>query len=558
MNKECKITENSSSKIIALTKAPWMLDTEEEDDDLQVIQENVRRPPLHYISVIRSSVHEDSYVDCSRVAPLKLMVRGLVPNGGLIDNPINVKEGLEYYHSLVWKDNNENAFFEQLCKLSKTTIAQTVKSFEKLCKEPLKVALYLERKINACRTNKGVNSSRTQAWVAKYDSFLKLPLHDIFLSLLVSKYKVIEFYEEESVKVLCLNCPVLLCAGCSVNTPQMPKPRNKQKLLIPIRVKTSRAKARPSPGVPVSGNDGAWTPSRRSTGVSPSPLSSGFVRCGVCEQCLRPNCEKCLYCADMLKHGGPGLLKQACMLRKCSRGTPRPTVQQNETKKRPATIPGSQIARDQSQLVTSLSQHRKIPSSTAQKTPLRQNKPTVASSTVNSREHISKQTSNSSVRLNASIKLEATSTSGAMNQTPGQKTGAPVYRARNLPSHLLTVGTASVPVPDKGLYPCTVCRVGFKTRIEMIAHRSEVHSKTKIKAAVGNKMRVSTKTAVRAELPLASARKSGRVRQSPEKGTTSSTTDEDQLFEQQLRAAISQSKKDSGLSTENVVIVDDD
>ena len=68
-----------------------MLDTEEEDDDLQVIQENVRRPPLHYISVIRSSVHEDSYVDCSRVAPLKLMVRGLVPNGGLIDNPINVK-----------------------------------------------------------------------------------------------------------------------------------------------------------------------------------------------------------------------------------------------------------------------------------------------------------------------------------------------------------------------------------------------------------------------------------------------------------------------------------
>ena len=145
-----------------------------------------------------------------------------------------------------------------------------------------------------------------------------------------------------------------------------------------------------------------------------------------------------------------------------------------------------------------------------------------------------------------------------MNQTPGQKTGAPVYRARNLPSHLLTVGTASVPVPDKGLYPCTVCRVGFKTRIEMIAHRSEVHSKTKIKAAVGNKMRVSTKTAVRAELPLASARKSGRVRQSPEKGATSSTTDEDQLFEQQLRAAISQSKKDSGLSTENVVIVDDD
>lgn len=154
----------------------------------------------------------------------------------------------------------------------------------------------------------------------------------------MSKYKVIEFYEEESVKVLCLNCPVLLCAGCSVNTPQMPKPRNKQKLLIPIRVKTSRAKglfhyllfisikvwielkifyylARPSPGVPVSGNDGAWTPSRRSTGVSPSPLSSGFVRCGVCEQCLRPNCEKCLYCADMLKHGGPGLLKQACMLR---------------------------------------------------------------------------------------------------------------------------------------------------------------------------------------------------------------------------------------------------
>ena len=41
------------------------------------------------------------------------------------------------------------------------------------------------------------------------------------------------------------------------------------------------------------------------------------VRCRVCEGCLRKNCEECRYCLDMIKNGGPGLLKQSCARRFC-------------------------------------------------------------------------------------------------------------------------------------------------------------------------------------------------------------------------------------------------
>ncbi|GAB6024313.1 hypothetical protein CHUAL_009004 [Chamberlinius hualienensis] len=42
-----------------------------------------------------------------------------------------------------------------------------------------------------------------------------------------------------------------------------------------------------------------------------------FVRCGKCEGCLRPDCKICIYCLDMSRYGGKGVLKQACKLRKC-------------------------------------------------------------------------------------------------------------------------------------------------------------------------------------------------------------------------------------------------
>ena len=67
--------------------------------------------------------------------------------------------------------------------------------------------------------------------------------------------------------------------------------------------------------------DKTWTPSLERSLVSKGVSSNGGggsardSRCGGCEQCRRPNCEKCANCADMLKYGGPGLIKQACIFR---------------------------------------------------------------------------------------------------------------------------------------------------------------------------------------------------------------------------------------------------
>jgi hypothetical protein len=36
-------------------------------------------------------------------------------------------------------------------------------------------------------------------------------------------------------------------------------------------------------------------------------------RCGECQGCNSTNCGTCLACQDMIKFGGPGHLKQACM-----------------------------------------------------------------------------------------------------------------------------------------------------------------------------------------------------------------------------------------------------
>ena len=41
--------------------------------------------------------------------------------------------------------------------------------------------------------------------------------------------------------------------------------------------------------------------------------------CGSCEACYRDDCGSCDHCKDMKKYGGPGVRKQACRRRKCTR-----------------------------------------------------------------------------------------------------------------------------------------------------------------------------------------------------------------------------------------------
>ncbi|XP_068245730.1 lysine-specific demethylase 2A-like isoform X2 [Palaemon carinicauda] len=42
------------------------------------------------------------------------------------------------------------------------------------------------------------------------------------------------------------------------------------------------------------------------------------VRCKLCEPCTRDDCRQCLYCLDMIKYGGPGVMKQSCKMKKCT------------------------------------------------------------------------------------------------------------------------------------------------------------------------------------------------------------------------------------------------
>uniref|UniRef100_G3PVP3 [histone H3]-dimethyl-L-lysine(36) demethylase n=1 Tax=Gasterosteus aculeatus aculeatus TaxID=481459 RepID=G3PVP3_GASAC len=60
---------------------------------------------------------------------------------------------------------------------------------------------------------------------------------------------------------------------------------------------------------------------------SMSVLRRRRVRCKRCEACMRPECGDCNFCRDMKKFGGPGKLKQTCVLRQClSPGLPLSAV----------------------------------------------------------------------------------------------------------------------------------------------------------------------------------------------------------------------------------------
>uniref|UniRef100_A0A674NY21 [histone H3]-dimethyl-L-lysine(36) demethylase n=1 Tax=Takifugu rubripes TaxID=31033 RepID=A0A674NY21_TAKRU len=60
---------------------------------------------------------------------------------------------------------------------------------------------------------------------------------------------------------------------------------------------------------------------------SMSVLRRRRVRCKRCEACMRSECGECNFCRDMKKFGGPGKLKQTCVLRQClSPGLPLSAV----------------------------------------------------------------------------------------------------------------------------------------------------------------------------------------------------------------------------------------
>uniref|UniRef100_A0A3B3Z773 Uncharacterized protein n=1 Tax=Periophthalmus magnuspinnatus TaxID=409849 RepID=A0A3B3Z773_9GOBI len=77
---------------------------------------------------------------------------------------------------------------------------------------------------------------------------------------------------------------------------EQPRPQNRPK---------PKMAASPASAVKLSASRGTSGARRRRT------------RCRRCEACLRTECGECHFCKDMKKFGGPGRMKQSCIMRQC-------------------------------------------------------------------------------------------------------------------------------------------------------------------------------------------------------------------------------------------------
>lgn len=178
-----------------------------------------------FLSVHTATARTDTYVSTSHVPSLKLLCRGsLIGKNSTSDVAISVKEGLEFYHSLVLPGNEgQNNLWQYIQAQGRITIVSSFRQYEKLCRDPLKVAIYLEKKISRSRVRHGAKHQTTAKWVQKYDYFLKLPIHDMFLSITKDGYRVLEVPDSGKIRVLCLVCNSMACNGCVGAKPEKNK-----------------------------------------------------------------------------------------------------------------------------------------------------------------------------------------------------------------------------------------------------------------------------------------------------------------------------------------------
>ncbi|KAM9306545.1 lysine (K)-specific demethylase 2Bb isoform 2-T2 [Pholidichthys leucotaenia] len=82
-------------------------------------------------------------------------------------------------------------------------------------------------------------------------------------------------------------------------------PKKSFKPRPPNRPKPKMAASSPASAVKLSAGRGTSGARRRRT------------RCRKCEACVRTECGECHFCKDMKKFGGPGRMKQSCIMRQC-------------------------------------------------------------------------------------------------------------------------------------------------------------------------------------------------------------------------------------------------
>lgn len=263
VSRTCQVEQDRAT----LTSAPWILAEADHDEELAILNENISPRNNIFVFVNPATTKKDSYVGTSHVPSLKLLCRGVIPRT-CSHPPLRVKEGLEYYHALVWPDNNkEEVVFKYMSRLANITMVTSVGEYEKLCREPLKVALYLEKKISKSREKVGHRHSQTKRWVEKYTLYLTFPLHDIFLVVSQAGYRVLEFpLKEGKVGLLCLVCPTMSCKGClTKETTRLPTWQPGKKPPLKVAIRTLPKVKKDKPLKPVETN-----PSASAVPVSPT------------------------------------------------------------------------------------------------------------------------------------------------------------------------------------------------------------------------------------------------------------------------------------------------
>uniref|UniRef100_A0A671X2D6 Lysine-specific demethylase 2B n=1 Tax=Sparus aurata TaxID=8175 RepID=A0A671X2D6_SPAAU len=111
-------------------------------------------------------------------------------------------------------------------------------------------------------------------------------------ALLEDMKAVLKEHAEDDPKLALSGVPVVYWPKKTVK----PRPPNRPK---------PKMAASPASAVKLSASRGTSGARRRRT------------RCRKCEACLRTECGECHFCKDMKKFGGPGRMKQSCIMRQC-------------------------------------------------------------------------------------------------------------------------------------------------------------------------------------------------------------------------------------------------
>ncbi|CAG5867425.1 unnamed protein product [Menidia menidia] len=111
-------------------------------------------------------------------------------------------------------------------------------------------------------------------------------------ALLEDMKAVLKEHADDDAKLAITGVPVV----CWPKKTTKPRPPNRPK---------PKMAASPASAVKLSASRGTSGARRRRT------------RCRKCEACLRTECGECHFCKDMKKFGGPGRMKQSCIMRQC-------------------------------------------------------------------------------------------------------------------------------------------------------------------------------------------------------------------------------------------------